>query len=144
MFNGIVALNYRHLQSDNSILLFCSFLSWDLMAVTMRQMVICWQRQMFWPMTVLPGEVYRFPCLPLVITTIACKEPLKLYGLHISWVITYLSFFFYFREKYAMMFDEPVLLQLGWWYVAWARVSGPSSDCGSHGQATITTDDGYN
>lgn len=42
-----------------------------------------------------------------------------------------------------MMFDEPVLLQLGWWYVAWARVSGPSSDCGSHGQATITTDDGY-
>lgn len=47
-----------------------------------------------------------------------------------------------YREKYAMMFDEPVLLQLGWWYVAWARVSGPSSDCGSHGQATITTDDG--
>ncbi|KTF85427.1 hypothetical protein cypCar_00028935, partial [Cyprinus carpio] len=46
------------------------------------------------------------------------------------------------REKYAMMFDEPVPLQLGWWYVAWARVSGPSSDCGSHGQATITTDDG--
>ncbi|XP_047671327.1 E3 ubiquitin-protein ligase MYCBP2 isoform X17 [Tachysurus fulvidraco] len=46
------------------------------------------------------------------------------------------------REKYAMMFDEPVLLQLGWWYVAWGRVSGPSSDCGSHGQATITTDDG--
>ncbi|XP_023654220.2 E3 ubiquitin-protein ligase MYCBP2 isoform X4 [Paramormyrops kingsleyae] len=46
------------------------------------------------------------------------------------------------REKYAMMFDEPVLLQMGWWYVAWARVSGPSSDCGSHGQVTITTDDG--
>lgn len=47
-----------------------------------------------------------------------------------------------FREKYAMMFDEPVILQAGWWYVAWARVSGPSSDCGSHGQASITTDDG--
>ncbi|XP_043928839.1 E3 ubiquitin-protein ligase MYCBP2 [Protopterus annectens] len=46
------------------------------------------------------------------------------------------------REKYAMMFDEPVILQTGWWYVAWARVSGPSSDCGSHGQASITTDDG--
>ncbi|KAM8976197.1 E3 ubiquitin-protein ligase MYCBP2 isoform 3-T3 [Pelodytes ibericus] len=46
------------------------------------------------------------------------------------------------REKYAMMFDEPVLLQASWWYVAWARVSGPSSDCGSHGQASITTDDG--
>lgn len=42
-----------------------------------------------------------------------------------------------------MMFDEPVILQMGWWYVAWARVSGPSSDCGSHGQVTITTDDGY-
>ncbi|XP_041127844.1 E3 ubiquitin-protein ligase MYCBP2-like [Polyodon spathula] len=41
-----------------------------------------------------------------------------------------------------MMFDEPVLLQSGWWYVAWARVSGPSSDCGSYGLATITTDDG--
>lgn len=49
---------------------------------------------------------------------------------------------FSLREKYAMMFDEPVLLQAGWWYVAWARVSGPSSDCGSHGQASITTDDG--
>ncbi|KPP60387.1 hypothetical protein Z043_121621, partial [Scleropages formosus] len=47
------------------------------------------------------------------------------------------------REKYAMMFEEPVPLQPGWWYVAWARVSGPSSDCGSHGQSTIATDDGY-
>uniref|UniRef100_A0A8C9U137 RCR-type E3 ubiquitin transferase n=1 Tax=Scleropages formosus TaxID=113540 RepID=A0A8C9U137_SCLFO len=46
------------------------------------------------------------------------------------------------REKYAMMFEEPVPLQPGWWYVAWARVSGPSSDCGSHGQSTIATDDG--
>ncbi|KAJ8378390.1 hypothetical protein AAFF_G00242780 [Aldrovandia affinis] len=27
-----------------------------------------------------------------------------------------------------MMFDEPVLLQLGWWYMAWARVSLPSND----------------
>lgn len=57
-------------------------------------------------------------------------------------VIVMCDGFIIFREKYAMMFDEPVLLQLGWWYVAWARVSGPSSDCGSHGQATITTDDG--
>lgn len=56
--------------------------------------------------------------------------------------LIYVGLSLIFREKYAMMFDEPVLLQLGWWYVAWARVSGPSSDCGSHGQATITTDDG--
>ena len=26
-------------------------------------------------------------------------------------------------------------------YVAWARVSGPSSDCGSSGQAQVTTED---
>lgn len=71
-------------------------------------------------------------CFPSVLTHLSCKE--NDVELMLMWVI--------FREKYAMMFDEPVLLQLGWWYVAWARVSGPSSDCGSHGQATITTDDG--
>lgn len=27
------------------------------------------------------------------------------------------------------------------WYVAWARVSGPSSDCGSSGQSMVTTED---
>lgn len=79
-----MALNNRRLQSVNCILLLCSFLSSDLMAVTMRQMVIFWQRQMFWPMTVLPGEVYKFQCLPLIITAIACKELLKLYGVNIS------------------------------------------------------------
>jgi len=44
-------------------------------------------------------------------------------------------------EKYAMLFDEPVLLQASQWYVAWARISGPSSDCGSNGQTVVTTDD---
>lgn len=29
----------------------------------------------------------------------------------------------------------------GRWYVAWARVSGCSSDCGSSGQSTVTTED---
>ena len=45
------------------------------------------------------------------------------------------------REKFAMLFDEPVPLQANHWYVSWARVSGPSSDCGSSGQASITTED---
>lgn len=101
------------------------------MGVTMRQTVICWLRPMCWPMTVLPGKIMGFLVFPFPVA-ITCWLNLML-----------VSFFFsLFREKYAMMFDEPVLLQLGWWYVAWARVSGPSSDCGSHGQATITTDDG--
>ena len=46
-----------------------------------------------------------------------------------------------FREKYAMLFDEPVPLQANHWYVAWARISGPSSDCGSSGQGAVVTDD---
>ncbi|VDH90727.1 E3 ubiquitin-protein ligase MYCBP2, partial [Mytilus galloprovincialis] len=45
------------------------------------------------------------------------------------------------REKYAMMFDEPIQIQAQCWYVAWARISGPSSDCGSNGQPVISTDD---
>ncbi|KAL3880398.1 hypothetical protein ACJMK2_032642, partial [Sinanodonta woodiana] len=45
------------------------------------------------------------------------------------------------REKHAMLFDEPVLIQANCWYVAWARISGPSSDCGSSGQAVVTTED---
>ena len=40
-----------------------------------------------------------------------------------------------------MLFPEPVLLIANHWYVAWARISGPSSDCGSSGQSTVTTDD---
>ncbi|XP_033631426.1 E3 ubiquitin-protein ligase MYCBP2-like isoform X2 [Asterias rubens] len=45
------------------------------------------------------------------------------------------------REKFPVLFDEPVPLTAGCWYVAWARVNGPSSDCGSGGQTSITTDD---
>ena len=40
-----------------------------------------------------------------------------------------------------MLFDEPVLLQASHWYTAWARISGPSSDCGSNGQGMVTTED---
>ena len=47
------------------------------------------------------------------------------------------------REKHVIMFDEPVLLQSNHWYVAWARISGPSSDCGSNGQSTVFSDDQF-
>lgn len=30
------------------------------------------------------------------------------------------------RQKYPILFDEPVPIQAGRWYIAWARVSGPS------------------
>nr|CAD7599383.1 unnamed protein product [Timema genevievae] len=33
------------------------------------------------------------------------------------------------------------MFQANRWYVAWARVSGPSSDCGSSGQGMVTTED---
>ncbi|XP_013400127.1 E3 ubiquitin-protein ligase MYCBP2 [Lingula anatina] len=45
------------------------------------------------------------------------------------------------REKHPLLFEDPVPLQANHWYVAWARISGPSSDCGSSGQATVATDD---
>lgn len=45
------------------------------------------------------------------------------------------------RQKYRMMFEDPISLQAGRWYVAWAHISGPSSDCGSSGQGTVSTDD---
>ncbi|KAH9488940.1 E3 ubiquitin-protein ligase mycbp2 [Bulinus truncatus] len=45
------------------------------------------------------------------------------------------------REKYAMLFDEPVPIQANCWYVACARISGPSSDCGANGLSTVHTDD---
>lgn len=40
-----------------------------------------------------------------------------------------------------MLFDEPIPIHANSWYVAWARISGPSSDCGSTGQSVVTTDD---
>ncbi|XP_073976386.1 MYC binding protein highwire isoform X3 [Rhodnius prolixus] len=45
------------------------------------------------------------------------------------------------RQKYPMLFEEPMPLIANRWYVAWARVSGPSSDCGSSGQGMVTTED---
>lgn len=45
------------------------------------------------------------------------------------------------RQKYSILFDEPVSLQANRWYVAWVKVSGPSSDCGSGGQGMVTAED---
>ncbi|CAG9818957.1 unnamed protein product [Phaedon cochleariae] len=45
------------------------------------------------------------------------------------------------RQKFPILFDEPVPLQAHRWYVAWCRISGPSSDCGSSGQTMVTTED---
>lgn len=45
------------------------------------------------------------------------------------------------RQKYPILFEEPIPLQANRWYVAWARISGPSSDCGSSGQSVVNTED---
>ncbi|XP_074033015.1 MYC binding protein highwire isoform X2 [Leptinotarsa decemlineata] len=45
------------------------------------------------------------------------------------------------RQKFPILFDEPVPLQAHRWFVAWCRISGPSSDCGSSGQTMVTTED---
>lgn len=45
------------------------------------------------------------------------------------------------RSKYNIMLPRPVTAHSGKWYLVWARISGPSSDCGSAGQATVTTED---
>ncbi|XP_042905925.1 E3 ubiquitin-protein ligase MYCBP2 isoform X1 [Parasteatoda tepidariorum] len=45
------------------------------------------------------------------------------------------------RHKYPMLFDEPIQLTANRWYVAWARISGPSSDCGASGQSVVTTEE---
>ncbi|XP_043286736.1 E3 ubiquitin-protein ligase MYCBP2 isoform X2 [Venturia canescens] len=45
------------------------------------------------------------------------------------------------RQKYSILFDEPIALQANRWYVACAHVSGPASDCGAGGQSMVTTED---
>nr|CAB3264102.1 E3 ubiquitin-protein ligase MYCBP2 [Phallusia mammillata] len=46
-----------------------------------------------------------------------------------------------FREKFHALFDEPALISAGQWYTITAKISGPSSDCGSHGKESVTTSD---
>jgi E3 ubiquitin-protein ligase MYCBP2 len=45
------------------------------------------------------------------------------------------------RQRFPILFSQPIRLQANRWYLAWARVNGPSSDCGSGGQSTVTTED---
>ncbi|XP_055913946.1 E3 ubiquitin-protein ligase highwire isoform X3 [Eupeodes corollae] len=45
------------------------------------------------------------------------------------------------RSKYHIMLPKPITASAGRWYLIWARIAGPSSDCGSAGQASITTED---
>lgn len=45
------------------------------------------------------------------------------------------------RSKYNIMLPKPLTAHSGKWYLVWARISGPSSDCGSSGQAMVTTED---
>ncbi|XP_063706462.1 E3 ubiquitin-protein ligase highwire-like [Culicoides brevitarsis] len=45
------------------------------------------------------------------------------------------------RNKQNIMLSKPVPIFAGKWYLVTARISGPSSDCGSSGQTTITTED---
>lgn len=45
------------------------------------------------------------------------------------------------RQKYQIFFDDPILIHSNRWYVIWAAISGPSSDCGSSGQPFICTSD---
>lgn len=45
------------------------------------------------------------------------------------------------RSKYNIMLPRPVAAAAGQWFLVWARISGPSSDCGSAGQVAVTTED---
>ncbi|XP_037071412.1 E3 ubiquitin-protein ligase MYCBP2-like [Pollicipes pollicipes] len=45
------------------------------------------------------------------------------------------------RQTHQILFGDPVPLQAGRWYLAWARVEGPSSDCGSDGQTMLVGED---
>lgn len=46
------------------------------------------------------------------------------------------------REHAPLFFTKPIVVKAGEWHVAWVAVNGPSSDCGSSGLQTITTEDG--
>ncbi|TDG40226.1 hypothetical protein AWZ03_013349 [Drosophila navojoa] len=45
------------------------------------------------------------------------------------------------RSKHHILLPKPVSAAAGRWYLVWARIAGPSSDCGSCGQASVTTED---
>ncbi|XP_022651457.1 E3 ubiquitin-protein ligase rpm-1-like isoform X3 [Varroa destructor] len=45
------------------------------------------------------------------------------------------------RQKHPLLLDVPIACQAHRWYLVWARIAGPSSDCGSMGQAMVVTED---
>jgi E3 ubiquitin-protein ligase MYCBP2 len=45
------------------------------------------------------------------------------------------------KSKYNVILPTPVMITSGKWYLVAVKISGPSSDCGSSGQTTVTTSD---
>lgn len=45
------------------------------------------------------------------------------------------------RTIHNVVFQKPVNVLAGRWYLIWVKVSGPSSDCGSNGQNVVVGDD---
>lgn len=45
------------------------------------------------------------------------------------------------RSKYNLLLPKPMTMTAGRWYLVWARITGPASDCGSAGQPSVTTED---
>lgn len=45
------------------------------------------------------------------------------------------------RSRHNIFLPETINLIANRWYLVWARIAGPSSDCGSSGQISITTED---
>ncbi|KAJ0183671.1 hypothetical protein K1T71_000094 [Dendrolimus kikuchii] len=45
------------------------------------------------------------------------------------------------RDRFPVLFESPIPIVANRWYVAWACINGPSSDCGSSGQAMVIYDE---
>ncbi|XP_028043251.1 E3 ubiquitin-protein ligase MYCBP2 isoform X2 [Bombyx mandarina] len=45
------------------------------------------------------------------------------------------------RDRFPVLFETPVPIVANRWYLAWACMNGPSSDCGSSGQAMVINDE---
>lgn len=45
------------------------------------------------------------------------------------------------RSKFNMMLPKPINAVAGKWFMVWAKISGPSSDCGAGGQGSVSGDD---
>ncbi|XP_060809498.1 E3 ubiquitin-protein ligase MYCBP2 [Amyelois transitella] len=45
------------------------------------------------------------------------------------------------RDRFPVLLTQPVQIAANRWYVAWACINGPSSDCGSSGQAMVINDE---